>query len=147
MNSRHHEPSDTIDLRSCHHCKVPIASNPNAEAGNVSVSCMNSRYIQRYIKRYFPHIELSDATLYIFVPSTLCKRRHGSSDELQDVDPIPGGIATFCQYSHTAQTCWNASTAIDSKPFPPLIETTTEDLIRGLETNLFTSVDFVSVYI
>lgn len=47
----------------------------------------------------------------------------------------------------SAQTCFNTSTAIDGKSFPPLIEVTTEDLIRGLETNLFTSVDLVNAYI
>jgi amidase len=46
-----------------------------------------------------------------------------------------------------AQICPNASTAIGGKPFPPLIEATTEDLINGLESGLFTSVDLVNAYI
>ena len=47
-----------------------------------------------------------------------------------------------------AQACggqWNTSTAIDGKPFPPLIEASVEDLVRGLEASLFTSVDLVNV--
>jgi amidase len=46
-----------------------------------------------------------------------------------------------------AQICPNASTAIDGKPFPPLIDATTEDLITGLESGLFTSVDLVNAYV
>ncbi|KAI0124753.1 amidase [Xylariales sp. AK1849] len=43
--------------------------------------------------------------------------------------------------------CTNSSTAIDGKPFPPLIEATLEDLASGLESGLFTSVDLVNAYI
>ena len=43
------------------------------------------------------------------------------------------------------QACSNSSTAINGKAFPPLIEATTEDLITGLESGLFTSVDLVTV--
>jgi len=39
----------------------------------------------------------------------------------------------------------NKRTAINGKPFPPLIEATTEDLITGLESRLFNSVDLVHV--
>lgn len=46
-----------------------------------------------------------------------------------------------------AQICSNASTAIDGRPFPPLIDATTEDLITGLESGLFTSVDLVNAYV
>lgn len=46
-----------------------------------------------------------------------------------------------------AQICPNASTAIAGKSFPPLIEATTEDLITGLESGLFTSVDLVNAYV
>jgi hypothetical protein len=44
-----------------------------------------------------------------------------------------------------SQSCFNQSTAINGKPFPPLIEATTEDLAVGLESGLFTSVDLVKV--
>ncbi len=44
-----------------------------------------------------------------------------------------------------AQSCYNSSTAINGKPFPSLIDATTEDLIMGLESGLFTSVDLVNV--
>lgn len=47
----------------------------------------------------------------------------------------------------TAQMCSTASTAIDGKAFPPLIDATTEDLITGLESGLFTSVDLVNAYV
>lgn len=43
-------------------------------------------------------------------------------------------------------TCSNSSTAIDGKPFPPLIDATLDDLIWGLDTGLFTSVDLVNAY-
>ncbi|OCT46862.1 putative amidase [Cladophialophora carrionii] len=46
-----------------------------------------------------------------------------------------------------AQACYNQSTAINGTAFPPLIEATTEDLVRGLESGLFTSVDLVEAYI
>ncbi|KAI1613970.1 amidase [Exophiala viscosa] len=46
-----------------------------------------------------------------------------------------------------SQECFNSSTAINGKAFPPLIEATTEDLITGLESGLFTSVDLVTAYI
>ena len=46
----------------------------------------------------------------------------------------------------TAQQCYNSTTAIHGKPFPPLVEATTEDLITGLESGLFTSVDLVNAY-
>ncbi|EXJ65156.1 hypothetical protein A1O7_01496 [Cladophialophora yegresii CBS 114405] len=46
-----------------------------------------------------------------------------------------------------ARPCYNQSTAINGTAFPPLIEATTEDLVRGLESGLFTSVDLVEAYI
>ncbi|ORY67374.1 amidase [Pseudomassariella vexata] len=53
---------------------------------------------------------------------------------------IGGGLlAAAGQYS-------DASTAIDGKPFPPLIKATLEDLVSGLESGLFTSVDLVKAY-
>lgn len=45
----------------------------------------------------------------------------------------------------TAQPCTNQSTAINGVAFPPLIEATTDDLVRGLEAGLFSSVDLVTV--
>jgi amidase len=42
--------------------------------------------------------------------------------------------------------CPNATTAINGKAFPALIDATTEDLITGLESGLFTSVDLVNAY-
>ena len=39
------------------------------------------------------------------------------------------------------------STAINGTPFPSLIDATTEDLIKGLESGLFTSVDLVNAYV
>jgi hypothetical protein len=50
----------------------------------------------------------------------------------------------------TARPClsgWNSDTAIDGNLFPPLIEVTTEHLIRGYEMSWFTSVDVVQVLI
>ncbi|EON98801.1 putative glutamyl-trna amidotransferase subunit a protein [Phaeoacremonium minimum UCRPA7] len=46
-----------------------------------------------------------------------------------------------------AQPCGDDTTSINGTPFPPLIEATLEDLVRGLETKLFTSVDLVNVYV
>ncbi|KIW72248.1 hypothetical protein PV04_00456 [Phialophora macrospora] len=46
-----------------------------------------------------------------------------------------------------ARSCYNQTTAINGTAFPPLIEATTEDLVRGLESGLFTSVDLVQAYI
>lgn len=54
-------------------------------------------------------------------------------------------LTAICFNSGSAQVCRNSSTAIGGKPFPPLIEATTEDLITGLESGLFTSVDLVNV--
>lgn len=39
-----------------------------------------------------------------------------------------------------------SSTAINGKDFPPLIEATLEDLVSGLDSGLFTSVDLVNAY-
>lgn len=47
----------------------------------------------------------------------------------------------------SAQVCSNSSTAIGGTPFPPLIEATLEDLAKGLESGLFTSVDLVNAYV
>jgi hypothetical protein len=44
-----------------------------------------------------------------------------------------------------AQSCYNATTAINGKAFPSLIDATTEDLMSGMESGLFTSVDLVNV--
>ena len=46
-----------------------------------------------------------------------------------------------------AQPCGDDTTSINGTPFPPLIEATLEDLVRGLETKLFTSVDLVNAYV
>ncbi|KUI70224.1 hypothetical protein VM1G_06176 [Cytospora mali] len=43
-------------------------------------------------------------------------------------------------------TSSNLSTSIDGNPFPPLIEATLDDLVWGLDTGLFTSVDLVNAY-
>lgn len=56
-------------------------------------------------------------------------------------------VAWFMVNVTAAQPCWNQSTAIKGTAFPPLIEATTEDLIRGLESGLFTSQDLVKTYI
>lgn len=47
----------------------------------------------------------------------------------------------------SAQVCSNSSTAIGGTPFPPLIEADLEDLVKGLESGLFTSVDLVNAYV
>lgn len=44
-----------------------------------------------------------------------------------------------------AQLCSSNCTSINGTPFPSLIDVSTEDLITGLETGLFTSVDLVNV--
>lgn len=44
------------------------------------------------------------------------------------------------------EDCSSTSTAISGTPFPPLIEATLEDLVKGLEADLFTSVDLVNAY-
>jgi hypothetical protein len=41
----------------------------------------------------------------------------------------------------------SSRTAINGMPFPSLIDATTEDLISGLESGLFTSVDLVNAYV
>ncbi len=46
-----------------------------------------------------------------------------------------------------AEASLQLSTAIDGKPFPPLIEADLDDLATGLESGLFTSVDLVSAYV
>jgi amidase len=48
--------------------------------------------------------------------------------------------------AQVALPCSN-STAINGTPFPSLIDATAEDLISGLESGLFTSVDLVNTYI
>ena len=48
--------------------------------------------------------------------------------------------------AQVALPCSN-STAINGTPFPSLIDATTEDLIGGLESGLFTSVDLVNAYV
>ena len=58
---------------------------------------------------------------------------------------VVGGF--YANLIASAQVCSNSSTAINGKPFPPLIEATTEDLITGLESGLFTSVDLVNAYV
>ncbi|KAK0730280.1 amidase [Lasiosphaeris hirsuta] len=40
-----------------------------------------------------------------------------------------------------------SATAIDGKPFPPLLDAELEDLAEGLESGLFTSVDLVNAYV
>ncbi|KAK8024191.1 glutamyl-tRNA(Gln) amidotransferase subunit A [Apiospora rasikravindrae] len=40
----------------------------------------------------------------------------------------------------------STSTAIGGTPFPPLIEATLEDIVKGLHSGLFTSVDLVNAY-
>lgn len=41
----------------------------------------------------------------------------------------------------------NPGTSINGNPFPSLLDVTTEDLITGLESGLFTSVDLVNASI
>ncbi|ETS78497.1 hypothetical protein PFICI_10559 [Pestalotiopsis fici W106-1] len=60
-------------------------------------------------------------------------------------------LKTYCTFALTAfsvalSACTNSSTSIDGKPFPPLIEAMLEDLVSGLESGLFTSVDLVNAY-
>lgn len=61
-------------------------------------------------------------------------------------------LKTYCTLALSAcsvalsASCTNSSTSIDGKPFPPLIEATLEDLVSGLESGLFTSVDLVNAY-
>lgn len=61
-----------------------------------------------------------------------------------------GTLATATAYLGqsllTYPTCSTPATSIDGKPFPPLIEATLEDLVWGLDTRLFTSVDLVNAY-
>ncbi|KAK8068052.1 putative amidase [Apiospora saccharicola] len=45
-----------------------------------------------------------------------------------------------------SEDCSSTSTAIGGTTFPPLIEATLEDLVKGLESGLFTSVDLVNAY-
>ena len=47
-------------------------------------------------------------------------------------------------FQSTAETC-NQDLLLAGHAFPPLIQATTQDLIRGLEQSLFTSVDLVNV--
>ena len=54
------------------------------------------------------------------------------------------GVLCF-NYLASSQSCYNSSTAINGKAFPPLIEATVEDIAAGLEAKLFTSVDLVNV--
>lgn len=55
-------------------------------------------------------------------------------------------VTAVCVCQGQPSTCANSSTAIDGKPFPPLIEATLDDLVWGLDTGLFTSVDLVNAY-
>ncbi len=55
-------------------------------------------------------------------------------------------LTSFCvNFWASAQLCTSNCTSINGTPFPSLIDVTTEDLITGLETGLFTSVDLVNV--
>jgi amidase len=57
--------------------------------------------------------------------------------------------STWVNIWTTAQVALPCSnrTAIQGTPFPSLIDATTEDLISGLESGLFTSVDLVNAYV
>ncbi|KAH6647052.1 amidase [Truncatella angustata] len=55
-------------------------------------------------------------------------------------------LSTLAVSSSASKRYTNSSTAIGGKPFPPLIEATLEDLVYGLESRLFTSVDLVNAY-
>lgn len=66
------------------------------------------------------------------------------SNFAQSLVALAAGVICACQAQST--TCANSSTAIDGKPFPPLIEATLDDLVWGLDTGLFTSVDLVNAY-
>ncbi|KAK7946696.1 uncharacterized protein PG986_011017 [Apiospora aurea] len=44
------------------------------------------------------------------------------------------------------EDCPSTNTAINGTPFPPLIEATLEDIVKGLESGLFTSVELVNAY-
>lgn len=60
-------------------------------------------------------------------------------------------LFTFCWAAFAAltaaQSATNATTSVNGTPFPSLIDVTTEELIVGLESGLFTSVDLVNAYI
>jgi amidase len=59
-------------------------------------------------------------------------------------------LASFCvnvwANAQVVLPCSNR-TAINGTPFPSLIDATTENLISGLESGLFTSVDLVNAYV
>lgn len=55
-------------------------------------------------------------------------------------------IAESCYDSASPRDHAKPATAIGGKPFPPLIEATLDDLVAGLESGLFTSVDLVHAY-
>ncbi|KAF3002257.1 hypothetical protein E8E14_007338 [Neopestalotiopsis sp. 37M] len=55
-------------------------------------------------------------------------------------------LSAFSVAFSSASSCTNSSTSIGGKPFPPLIEATLEDLVSGLESGQFTSVDLVNAY-
>ncbi|KAF2494656.1 amidase [Lophium mytilinum] len=59
---------------------------------------------------------------------------------------VYSGLFTPHVHAHPAYGCANETT-INGVTFPALIEATTEDLITGLESKLFTSVDLVNAYI
>lgn len=65
------------------------------------------------------------------------------SSFMQTIVPLAATVLGVCQCQLSSS---NSSTAIDGTPFPPLIDVTLDDLIRGLDTGLFTSVDLVNAY-
>ena len=56
-------------------------------------------------------------------------------------------MVTSVIFTAAQQVCSNSTTTISGKPFPSLLDATTEDLIVALESGLFTSVDLVNAYI
>ena len=56
-------------------------------------------------------------------------------------------VAASCGFVVNAQPSCNSSTSINGTPFPALIDVTAEELITGLESGLFTSVDLVNAYV
>ena len=54
-------------------------------------------------------------------------------------------LTSFCGHFYTSAQSSSPGTSINGTSFPSLIDVTTEDLIGGLQSGLFTSVDLVNV--
>lgn len=65
------------------------------------------------------------------------------SSVTQSLVALAATVVCLCQAQSAPS---NPSTAIDGTPFPPLIDATLDDLVHGLDSGLFTSVDLVNAY-